>query len=266
MSAARRRTRAETRELVVSAALDLVRERGLGVEPTTITYQKVFDHLEATSGIRITRASVHERLWPSQDAFQIEVLLRVSRMATGLSAAADAAAAAISQTLEWNSLATMREVARVAPDQVLEIAAADPLFYSWVGFTLSLAKDSGTSADSRRTLAQTAAAEYAETEERGAELVKAVADTIGVRPRSDMFSNPQDCYRLVAQLGLTLAEGATVRMRFDENELPDIQLMTGPDGAEQTWTAFAAGYWALLNTFLEIDPDAKQNVEAEEPA
>ncbi|MEZ5247382.1 MAG: hypothetical protein R2707_20005 [Acidimicrobiales bacterium] len=256
MTKPKRRTRNETRELVVGAALELVREHGLGVEPTSITYQRVFDHLEATTGVRITRASVHERLWASQEEFQVDVLLRVSRMETGLGAAADVAAESLAATSSLPPEVRMRELARLAPTAVLEIAAADPLFYSWVGFTLSLAKDSATEPSTRQKLAQRTAAEYSETEVKGAEFVRLLATAIGVAPRRDLFRDADEGYLFIARVGLTLAEGATIRMRFDGSELPDIELKTGLDGEEQTWTAFAAGYWALLNTFLEIDPDA----------
>lgn len=251
-----RRSRQETRELVVAAALDLVRTHGLGAEPTTITYQKVFDHLEKTRGVRVTRASVHERLWASQEDFQVDVLLQVSRMQSGLNNAAAVASTSLKETDGKHPLTRMRDLARTAPDAVLNVAAADPLFYSWVGFTLSLAKDSGTNEAHRTALAQRTAREYVDTEERNAQLVRALAAAIGVAPRRDLFSDPEEGYGLIARMGLTLAEGATVRMRFDESELPDVEMLTGPDGEAQTWTAFAAGYWALLNTFLEVDPDA----------
>ena len=257
MTKPKRRTREETRELVIGAALDLVREYGLGVEPTTISYQRVFDHLEQTTGVRITRASVHERLWASQEEFQVEVLLRVSRMETGLTAAAETAASVLESSDSQEPLVQMRELARNAPNAVLEVAADDPLFYSWVGFTLSLAKDSATRHRTRADLAARTKSEYLEAEVRGAELVRTLANAIGVRPRTDLFNGPHDGYILISRLGLTMAEGATVRMRFDKGELPDVELRTGPDGEAQTWTAFAAGYWALLNTFLEVDPDAQ---------
>jgi hypothetical protein len=53
-----------------------------------------------------------------------------------------------------------------------------------------------------------------------------------------------------------------VRLRFDKGELPNVELKTGIDGELQEWTAFAAGFWALLNTYLEEDPDADSS-EAE---
>ena len=255
MNSSSRRTRSETRALVVEAALELVETNGLGVEPTTITYKRVFDHLYETKGIRITRASVHERVWASQEDFQVDVLLRVSRMQTGLGAAAEVAALSLAQSEGLNPLVRMQELARVAPNAVLDVATSDPLFYSWVGYTLSLAKDSVTRSNTRATLAERTATEYAETEVRNAELVRALAEAIGVRPCRHLFHTPEAGYVAIARLGLTLAEGATIRMRFDESELPDVALKTGPDGEEQMWTAFAAGYWALLNTYLEVDPD-----------
>ena len=198
-----RRTREQTRELVVEAALDLVRAHGLGVEPTTISYQRVFDHLEKTTGIRVTRASVHERLWASQEEFQVEVLLRVSRMETGLGAAAETAAAVLESSGSRDPLTRLRELARSAPNAVLEVAADDPLFYSWVGFTLSLAKDSATRPQTRADLAARTKSEYVEAEVRGAELIKSLAESIQVRPRTDLFAEPYAGYLLISRLGLT---------------------------------------------------------------
>jgi len=256
MTTPHRRSRDETRELVVSAALDLVEHEGLGVEPTTITYQKVFQHLERTKGVRITRASVHERLWASQEEFQVEVLLRMSRMATGLDLAGQLAAASLAETGDLTSEARMRELSRVAPDALLQVAAADPRFSSWVGVTLSVANDSEPGDPVRDRLAARTTAEYAESESRAAELIRRLALATGVRPRANLFTDPDLGFRLIARLGLTLAEGATVRLRFDKGELPNVHLKTGIDGELQEWTAFAAGFWALLNTYLEEDPDA----------
>jgi hypothetical protein len=221
-----------------------------------LTYQQVFDHLDATRGVRITRASVHERVWASQEDFQLDVLLLVSSMDTGFEAAAAVAAESIARSKNTHPLDRLRDLGRTAPNAVLRIVSQDPLFYSWVGYTLSIAKDAGTSSSKRARLAEQTSREYADSETRGAELVRMLAAAIGVRPTRGLFRSETEGYETIARLGLTLAEGAIVRTRFDEDELPDIVLKTGPDGEEQPWTAFAAGYWALLNTFLEVDPDA----------
>ena len=106
MTTPARRTRDETRRLVLEAAVDLVRRDGLGAEPTTITYQKVFDHLEETKGVRITRASVHERIWENQREFQFDVILAANDTATGVTEAHEIAPAALAETAEQALLAS----------------------------------------------------------------------------------------------------------------------------------------------------------------
>lgn len=150
---------------------------------------------------------------------------------------------------------------RAAPTN-LAVSEADELFYSWVGMTMSMAKDPRISPTQRHELADTASSLYAGFKQETVSLLKSVGREIGMRPRRDLFPEGVDGFELVAQLGIALSEGISVRTRFDESELPDVVLNTGPDGEEQTWTAFAAGYWALLNTFLEVDPDAHPDVEA----
>ncbi len=62
------------RRLVVRAGLDVLERDGLGLRPDAITYAKVFAHLEETRGLKVSRASVHRRIWVDQDDFQHEVL------------------------------------------------------------------------------------------------------------------------------------------------------------------------------------------------
>ncbi len=73
-----RRSRNEIERLVVDAAVDLVQAEGVGIGLEGITYTRVFRHLEATTGQRVTRASVHERVWSDQAAFQAAVRDRIA--------------------------------------------------------------------------------------------------------------------------------------------------------------------------------------------
>lgn len=255
MSQPKRRSREELRELVLEAALDLIRLEGLGAEPTTISYQRVFEHLEATTGVRVTRASVHERIWDSQDHFQHEVLLRASQSRSGIPQTADIALSVLEGTDGLPPEERVAEMTRQAAPANLAVAQSDSLFYSWVGMTMSMAKDPHLSGTTREELAETAASLYDGFKKQTVELLRSIGAEIGMRPRRDLFPDQTDGFELIAQLGIAISEGVSVRTRFDESELPEVALKTGPDGEEQTWTAFAAGYWALLNTFLEVDPD-----------
>lgn len=261
---ARRRSRDELRELVLAAALDLIRTEGLGVEPTTVTYQRVFDHLEKRNGVRVTRASVHERIWDSQEHFQHDVLLRASLSESGIPATTDIAIETYERTVGLDSVARMTEMTRSAAPANLAVSESDDLFYSWVGMTMSMARDPRLPASTRREFAEATSTLYAGFKAQTVELLRSIGSAIGMRPRRDLFPPGVDGFEVIAQLGIALSEGISVRTRFDKGELPDVELMTGPDGEMQSWTAFAAGYWALLNTFLEVDPDARRDT-TEEP-
>jgi len=255
MSQSKRRSREELRELVLGAALELIRDEGLGAEPTMVSYQRVFDHLERVNGVRVTRASVHERIWDSQEHFQHEVLLRASKSESGIPQTTDVAIETFERTRGLPPAARMAEMARSAAPANLAVSEADDLFYSWVGMTMSMAKDPKLQDSVRSELADAASSLYAGFKEQTSALLRSVGASIGMRPRQDLFPAGVDGFEVIAQLGIALSEGVSVRTRFDKSELPDVELNTGTDGEAQTWTAFAAGYWALLNTFLEVDPD-----------
>jgi hypothetical protein len=255
MSQPNRRSREQLRELVLSAALDLIRSDGLGAEPTTVSYQRVFDHLEKVHGVRVTRASVHERIWDSQEHFQHDVLLRASQSESGIPQTTDIAIETFERTRGLPPAERMAEMTRSAAPANLAVSESDDLFYSWVGMTMSMAKDPRLQDSSRQELSDATSTLYAGFKAQTAALLRSVGDAIGMRPRQDLFPAEMDGFEFIAQLGIALSEGVSVRTRFDKGELPDVELKTGPDGEEQTWTAFAAGYWALLNTFLEVDPD-----------
>lgn len=250
-----RRTREETKQLVLDAAVDLVRIEGLGAEPTTVTYQKVFDHLEATTGVRVTRASVHERIWTSQEDFQFEVLLQLSEPEDAMAPTYDAALEIYNRTEGLTPMARAQQIARVAASLNLRLAEKDSLFYSWIGITMSVAKDRGVSPARTRQLRDAVAATYARLEGRGLETLRTLCELVGIRPRHDLFTDPEEGFLMAARLGNALSEGSSVRTRFDASQLPEVELRTGPDGQSQTWSTFAAGYWALIESLFEIDPE-----------
>lgn len=254
-STAPRRSRESLRDLVMEAAIDLVRREGLGAVSTTLSYQRVFDHLEQTHGIRVTRASVHERIWGSQQEFQTDVLLNANRLDPTTDATLSSALETFEATAGWSRWERMREMTRVAAAESLAAAESDPLYYSWVGMTMSLAKDSSVEPRKREALSIATAQAYGEIDARISNLLTTLARSLGLRPRTDLFRDPVSGWTLIVKLGAALSEGATLRTRFDPEEMPNEFLKTGPDGALQEWNAFAVGYWALLQTFLEEDPD-----------
>ncbi|MGB5759057.1 MAG: hypothetical protein WBM50_19245 [Acidimicrobiales bacterium] len=71
--------RRELRDLIVEAGLEVLERDGLGLRGDSITYARVFEYLETEHGVRITRGSVHKRIWASLDEFRAEVLTTAAR-------------------------------------------------------------------------------------------------------------------------------------------------------------------------------------------
>lgn len=69
-----RRPRAELKEMLLASARDLLVADGISLGLDNITFKRVFDHLEFRTGVRVTHASVIERIWRDQDEFHRAVI------------------------------------------------------------------------------------------------------------------------------------------------------------------------------------------------
>ena len=83
-SESRRRNikRSELRDLVLGAGIDLLLDDGVQCGVDQITFGRVFERVEETTGRRVTRASVYDRLWENQTAFQWDVLATIVERAS----------------------------------------------------------------------------------------------------------------------------------------------------------------------------------------
>ena len=70
---AKRRKRADLKTLVLTAGYELAVSQGLGSGLETISYANVFDHLERSTGVRVTRGSVHERIFNSCISISLKI-------------------------------------------------------------------------------------------------------------------------------------------------------------------------------------------------
>lgn len=73
-----RRSRDTTRELMMSAGAEVLLRDGISVGASTFRYADAFELL-AERGVKVTRGSVHERIWSSQEAWQLDVISETIR-------------------------------------------------------------------------------------------------------------------------------------------------------------------------------------------
>lgn len=247
-----RRSRAELKELVLTAGVEVMAESKAQANPEGLTYKRVFERLEQSTGVRVTYAAVHERIWPSQRAFQLDVLCHMAEQLPAQTFLSETGAAAtvirrtdLSQPVGRKS--ACREMIRVScnadmvePDITLSVYRSIRMAL----LTLSTTDDdyeavSATIEETRRDLTS----RYVELFQQ---LVAAL--TLRVRPMHGL--NLDAALRLLFSQVVALADGYGIERGADLLELP-----TGPGGELQPWHPYSWSIWGAACALFELDGD-----------
>ena len=258
-SQAGRRTRARLKELLLQAAQEVLERDGLGFNTHTVTYKSVFEHLEQSQGIRVTRGSVHERIWASQREFQFEVLQRAVNWAPERSNEALLAAATgvlenadrSTEAGRWNA---SRDLVREAAREVYLRSDADDHWPQWIGLTLALTSQRDSEQPEARLLVEGARSSYRARGQELAELYRGFMNAAKMQVRPDRFPDPDEALRTMARLLTAFADGLALREQFDPDVAADVPLRAS-DGSADPWHPFSLAAWAVVQFFLEPRPD-----------
>jgi hypothetical protein len=248
-----RRTKEELRRLLIEAGTQVLLEEGLGTGAEALTFKRVYDRLMQTTGARVTNSSVIGRIWDSQADFQLDVLSTFAREC-GSSAVDEtlAAGASVLAHCDRSSLEgrrqTMVEALRLAAAAHIEAVAKSETWPPWVSvWALAVA---GSGSDGAILPVQEAlVVGYERVTARYEEQYEAMLRYCGFRVRA-----PLTVHELTVAAG-ALAEGLVLRERVDVGGLGTVERPTGPEGAPQQWTLFGIALAALVEQFVEPDPE-----------
>ncbi len=256
-TAAKRRKRADLKHLVLTAGLEVLERDGVGIGAEDLTYAKVFDYLERTAGVRITRGSVHERIWDSQREFQLEVLATVVEW--DFISSIDETRALIEAATAETDLSThsaredaMRSLLRTAPMQNLQRNESAKKWALWHG-TISSVLSQSYDDESVAILRQAATTSYRKLFEAWTQLYFDAAHTLGYRVRQVPGLNEEQLMRKWSSMILAMADGFAIRLGADLIETFD--LPSGPEGSSEQWDDFGFALWQAMPSFLENPPD-----------
>jgi hypothetical protein len=247
-----RRSREELRALLIAAGRSLLEEEGLAVGAGDLTFKRVFGHVEATTGVRLTNASVIRRVWENQEDFQADVLVAIASTADS-SGELDRTAAALVPLLDGFDLsspgARMRalcELARVGGEVGMRARLETRDWSLWMGvWVLALT----TGLPGRRALVREALTQgLATVTEVWEQLFAGISAHLGLRVRAPLT------LRQFTVAVSAMVEGSALRQGGDP-ELVLVERPTGPDGAVQEWTLFGVCMEALALRFFEVDTD-----------
>jgi hypothetical protein len=231
--------------------VEVLRQDGLGTGAEHLTFKRVFEQVAATSGVRVTNASVIGRIWENQAEFQSAVLAAVAseeiidQERVAMAATAGFVATADRSTVE-SRRAALHEIMRLAAEANLTNRTTSRGWATIIG-VWALASGSRGSATTD-PIYESMRASYAAIEERGIAATEALLAFLGLRPRP-----PLDV-RLFTTACTALVEGCALRDRADAG-IRGIELGTGPGGSMQAWTVLGIGMEALAEQFFEFDPD-----------
>jgi hypothetical protein len=237
---------------MMTAGQAILVERGLGAGAGELTFKRVFDRIESSSGVRLTNASVIRRVWENQAEYQDDVLLAVALAGDTGGDMGDTALALVPVFAELDLSAPdgrrrgLSEVARVAGAAGLLSLVGSRSWSVWVGVWV-LGVTSPPSERGRR-IRRALLDGYETTTDVWVELHGAVADHLGFRVRS-----PLTLRQFTVSVG-ALVEGCALRAGAEQDGSV-LERPTGPGGRPQEWTLFAVGLEALAAQYFELDPD-----------
>lgn len=246
-----RRTRSELRALVLGAGVEVLRQDGLGTGAEHVTFKRVFERVEATTGVRVTNASVIGRIWDNLADFQSAVLAAVAAeevvdQENAVLTAVAAAAASVDRSTPEARRDALRELLRVGAEANLDSGTTSRAWATVIGVWALASGARGTPAGDR--IHEALRQSHAAADRRSVAATEAMTDFLGLRlrPPFTVGQFTQACTALVEGCALRDRAGADIR---------GVGLPTGPDGSVREWTVLGVGMEALVDQFFELDPD-----------
>lgn len=233
---------------MLQAGVEVLAEHGVEIEISSISYARVFEHLERTHGVRVTYGSVHERIWNSVQEYQLAVIERA-----GVWNPSPAA------TLPATHAATPAERPRAVQDAWRRFAltsrtsaGSDPNWTRWLRsiVALSTQPDGGVVRSAARDGAR---ASYERLEAMVRDNLTAGIGG-GFEP-GEVFPDDADVATALARVAIALAEGLDLRATLTGDVDPVLRLHTGPDGELEEWNAYGFAVWAIVAAHFDARRD-----------
>jgi len=253
--------------MLMESSLELLAQEGLGLGVDAISYARVFDHLQTEHDIKVTRGSVHRRIWDSHDDYRSDVLVAVAERSSPHHEGSRLAGAILHvlarvDDLELDHDERVRAFCRIGGHELLSHYLDSPRFR---GFQALKAVARGTAGETT-TMLQAMIGEKAngDIDER----IEASAFTfqaLGLRAKRGFDLTDHEAIGAYLALVQTLLTGAHLDHHAGYSAASE-PVETGMFVDDDTpWTAFSLGLLAAMLLLFERDPSASP-VELGDPA
>ena len=229
----------------------ILHEEGIETASNNLTFKRVFDRVERTTGRQLTNASVIKRVWENQADFQADVLVAIAH--DEQRPEVEGTLAAVAQVLDSVDLTSvegrmwgMAELCRVGGGASRTLITESTSWPLWIS-VVTIATTS-SNPDQKERMCAALAEGYRSVAEFWEETFRGLIDFLGLRLRA-----PRTLHQFCAA-ATSLSEGDSLHQHVVQ-EARNLDLPTGPGGAMQEWTLYSVTLHALAIQFFEPDPD-----------
>lgn len=257
------------RRLVVEAGLEVLERDGLGLSPQSITYARVFAYLQEEHGIKVTRSSVHDRIWASQEAFRLDVLTMAANHTARYESSAgmhDAVVAVLSalDRLGLTRRQRLFSFCRIAGHALLQSYLESDRFRRFQAIKAAARPDDDPAAtEVLRSLVQEKA--DGNQDERAMRFAF-MFDALGLRPRPELGLSNDDAVDLFMTLAQILLAGSHLDHHAGFVAMASKTETDLPVDEDFPWTPFGFAFLACADLLFEDDPAAEVPPAAGYPA
>ena len=253
---------------MIDAGTEVLLRDGIGMGASTFRYRDAFEHL-AKQGIKVTRGSIHQRIWSSQLAWQLDVLSEVierndenrRRAVTG--AMITKLLALPVKTVDDREM-IMAEAARLGGLAFIEEVQSDPsnrLFPSLVAAW----KASNAELPEHQRLGEILCDLQEGASERLQAEIGLLVQYLDLRPHPDRGLDLADAVRAYCASSISLSYSHAIRLT-DDPLLGETIMARCPDGTSRPWNLTGLGNW-LIGRALLVDRERVEHKPVEqEPA
>lgn len=253
--------------MLVESSLELLAEEGLGLGVDAISYARVFDHLQSEHGIKVTRGSVHRRIWDSHDDYRNDVLIAVAERSSPHHEGSRLAGAIVQVLARVNGLGLdheerVRAFCRIGGHELLSHYLDSPRFRSFQ----ALKAVARGGADDTTTMLQAMIGEKADGDlDSRIEACAFTFSALGLRAKRELHLTEHAAIGAYLALVQTLLSGAHLDHHAGYTAMSE-PVETGMFTDDDVpWTAFSLGLLATMLLLFERDPSASP-IELGDPA
>lgn len=229
----------------------ILQEEGIETASNNLTFKRVFDRVERTTGRQLTNASVIKRVWENQSDYQADVLVEIAH--DEQRPEVEGTLKVVAEVLDDVDLTTvdgrlwgMSEICRVAGGASRQLIADSTSWPLWISVVTIATTNSNE--DQKERMCTALAESYRSVAEYWEGIYRGMIDHLGLRLRA-----PRTLLQF-SQAVTSLSEGDSLHQRVVP-EARHLDLPTGPGGELREWTLYAVSLEALAIQFFEPDPD-----------